>query len=69
MFQDKELLPRREARGTIETLHWKCEKEIFDVGGAEVMFSTSTQANVILVQGRRSFYCMAIRAGLSCGEM
>ena len=36
MFQDKELLSRREARGTIETLHWKCEKEIFDVGGAEV---------------------------------
>ncbi len=35
-FQDTELLPSRDARGSIDTLDWDCPREVFDVAGAQV---------------------------------
>jgi hypothetical protein len=35
-FQEAELLPSREARGTIDALSWRCEKDIFNICGAQV---------------------------------
>jgi hypothetical protein len=35
-LQDKELLPSRDARGSIDTLDWDCPREVFEVAGAQV---------------------------------
>jgi hypothetical protein len=35
-FQDTELLPSQDARGSIDTLDWDCPREVFDVAGAQV---------------------------------